>query len=288
MTQASTVLITGATSGIGYATAEGLARLGARVILAARDAERGEAARRALAAATGSDRLEVVVGDLASLASTRRMAAEVLERHQRIDVLINNAGLASIRRQLSTDGIELTLAVNLVAPFLLTTLLLDRLCESAPARIVNVSSESQRGASIDLDDLQFERRRYGTMRAYGQSKLGLNLYTVELARRLAGTGVTANALHPGVVATNIGNQNALMRLGYRLARPFMLSPEDGARTSIYLASSPEVAGVSGGYFFGTRRLQPNRIAEDPAAASRLWEILEGLAQVRVPGIDAAG
>ena len=281
--QGTTMLVTGATSGIGYATAEGLGRLGAHVILAVRDPERGEQARRALTEAVGADRFEIVEGDLASLASVRSMAAEVVGRHPRLDVLINNAGLAERRRRLSADGIELTLAVNLVAPFLLTALLLGLLRTSAPSRVVNVSSESHRDARIDLDDLQFVRRRYGMLRAYGQSKLGLNLFTVELARRLAGTGVTANALHPGVVATSIVDDNPLMRLGSRLVRPFMLSPRDGARTTIHLASSPDAAGVSGAYFIRSRGARQDPAADDPDLAARLWSALETLAGARTSG-----
>lgn len=273
-----TVLITGATSGIGFATAAGLARLGARVVLVSRDPGRGERARQALAASTGWNDLEVLHADLASLASLRHLAATFLERHDRLDVLVNNAGVVESRRRLSVDGIELTFAVNVVAPFLLTSLLLDRLRQSAPARIVNVSSVAADHATIDLDDPQFARRRYRMLPAYGQSKLALNMLTAELARRLRGTGVSANALHPGIVATNFANRDPLMRLAWRLARRFMLSSEAGARTSIYVAAAPEVGEVSGGYFVKQRLARPNPTSNDPGAAARLWKMLDDLVQ----------
>jgi NAD(P)-dependent dehydrogenase (short-subunit alcohol dehydrogenase family) len=271
-----TVLITGATSGIGYATAEELARLGARLALVSRDPRRGEDARRRLAEASGSSQIEVLQADLASMDSIRRFAETFRAGHDRLDVLINNAGLMSPRRQFSKDGIELTFAVNVVAPFLVTNLLLDRLKASAPSRIVNVSSAAHLRAGIDLDDLQFRRRRYWMMSAYGQSKLALNLLTVEWSRRLAGTGVTANALHPGTVATNFGNWGGVLGLGYKLVGRFMLPPSQGAQTPAYLAASPEVATVSGAYFDNRRPAKPNPLALDPNLAARLWNALEAL------------
>jgi NAD(P)-dependent dehydrogenase (short-subunit alcohol dehydrogenase family) len=272
------VLITGATSGIGFATAEALARAGTRVVIVSRDPQRGESACAAINRETGSDQLEVMQADLSSLDSIRTLANRFLTAHEQLDVLINNAGVLEPHRRLSADGIEMTLAVNLVAPFLLTSLLLDRLRQSAPSRIVNVSSATQATASLHIDDLQFERRPYRMTQAYGQSKLALLLMTKELARRLQGTGITVNALHPGGVASNLGNRGRLVGLGWRVARLFMISPDEGARTSVYLALSPEVTGVSGGYFAKQSQVPANPIAEDPRLAAKLWETLESLVQ----------
>ena len=272
------VLITGATSGIGFATAKALAQAGTRVVIVSRDPQRGEFARGAINRETGSDRLEVMQADLSSLASIRSLAKRCLSAHERLDVVINNAGVLEPKRRLSADGIEMTLAVNLVAPFLLTSLLLDRLRQSAPSRIVNVSSATQATASLQLDDLQFERRPYRMTQAYAQSKLGLLLVTKELARGLQGTDVTVNALHPGGVATNLGNRGGLLGLGWRVAKLFMIRPDKGARTSVYLALSPEVTSVSGGYFAEQRPVPPNLIADDPRLAAKLWGILESLVQ----------
>jgi NAD(P)-dependent dehydrogenase (short-subunit alcohol dehydrogenase family) len=222
--------------------------------------------------------VEVMQADLSSLDSIRTLAKRFLAAHEQLDVLINSAGVLEPHRRLSADRIEMTLAVNLVAPFLLTSLLLDRLCQSAPSRIVNVSSATQATASLQLDDLQFERRPYRMTQAYGQSKLALLLVTKELARRLQGTDVTVNALHPGGVATNLGNRGGLVGLGWRVAKLFMISPDEGAKTSVYLALSPDVTGVSGDYFAEQRSLPPNPIADDPELAAKLWGILESLVQ----------
>jgi len=275
----TTALITGATSGLGYATAEALARLGATVVLVSRDVHRGEATRRAVAESTGSARLEVLQADLASLESIRRLSARLRDRHPRLDVLVNNAGTLEPRRRLSADGIEMTLAVNLVAPFVLSTLLLDRLRQSAPARIVNLASETQGRAALDLDDLQFDRRPYSMWQAYGQSKLGLTLFTKELARRVDGTGLTANSLHPGVMASDLGHRDGLTGLVWAVASRFMRSPDAAARHVTYLATSPDLAATNGAYFDQARRVRPNPIAEDPIAGARLWEVLERLTQV---------
>jgi Dehydrogenases with different specificities (related to short-chain alcohol dehydrogenases) len=274
------VLITGATSGIGLATATALARAGARVVMVSRDPRRGESVRAAINRQTGSDQLEVMQADLASLDSIRALAQGFLAAHERLDVLINDAGVFEPHRRLSADGIEMTLAVNLVAPFLLTSLLLERLRQSAPSRIVNVCSAMQASASLDLDDLQFERRPYRMTQSYGQSKLALLMVTKELARRLQGTGVTVNAAHPGWVATNLGNFGGLVGFGWRAMRPFMISPEEGAKTSVYLALSPEATGFSGGYFAKQKRAPSNPIAEDPSLAARLWDTLESLVRAK--------
>jgi NAD(P)-dependent dehydrogenase (short-subunit alcohol dehydrogenase family) len=270
-----TCLVTGATTGIGLATAVGLARSGARVILGARTRERGEAARRRVAAATGSDRLEVVVADLSAQAEVRRLAEEVAATHAALDVLVNNAGMVFSERGETTDGIERTWALNHLAPFLLTNLLTDLLVAGAPARVVTVSSNAHTRAHLDLDDPQFARRRYRAFAVYGQSKLANILFTVELARRLQGRGVTANCLHPGFVRSEFGTRtHGWLRLGIGIARPFGLTPEQGARTSIYLATSPEVADVTGRYFVNCRPAQPRPQATDPEMARRLWEVSE--------------
>ena len=283
-------LVTGATGGIGLATAEGLARAGAHVIMGARSRDRGEAARERVARATGSDRLELAVADLSVQAEVRRLAEETARAHSRLDVLVNNAGMIASRRQETADGIELTWAVNHLAPFLLTNLLTELLVASAPARVVTVASDAHAGANLDLDDPQFSRRRYGAMAVYGQSKLANILFTVELARRLAGRGVTANCLHPGLVGSEFGSKSGgLFAFGWWFVRPFALSPERGGRTSIYLATSPEVAGVTGGYFVNSRPAAPRPPAMDGDLARRLWDVSErmtGLATAAPKGPEA--
>jgi NAD(P)-dependent dehydrogenase (short-subunit alcohol dehydrogenase family) len=221
-----------------------------------------------------------VVFDLADLKSVRRGAEEILEQAPRLDVVVNNAGLVLSERTETVDGLEATFATNHLGPFLLTNLLLDRVTASAPARIVNVSSTAHGAArkGIPFDDLQ-SRRRYRTMRVYGQSKLANILFTQELARRLEGTGVTANSLHPGTVRTGYGadgDAKGFLAFGIKISAPFFLSPAQGARTSIYLASSPEVDGVSGKYFVKCKEKEPKRQARDPEAAQRLWQVSEEL------------
>ena len=270
------VLITGATSGIGFATAKALAGAGERVVIVSRDAQRGEIARAAISRETGSSQLDVMQADLASLDSIRALAQRFQATHGSLDVLINNAGVFEPHRRLSADGIEMTFAVNVVAPFLLTELLLERLRQSAPSRIVNVCSAMHASASLEIDDLQFEGRRYGMTRAYGQSKLALLMVTKELARRLRGTEVTVNAVHPGFVASNLGRLGGPVGMSWRLMKPLMISPEEGAKTSVYLALSPEVDGVSGGYFAKQSQAPSNPIADNPRLARELWGVLETL------------
>jgi NAD(P)-dependent dehydrogenase (short-subunit alcohol dehydrogenase family) len=273
-------LVTGATSGIGAVTAEALARQGATVCLVGRSRGKCEATVERIRRDAGNPSVEFLLADLSSQAEIRRAADEFRGRHPRLDVLVNNAGGMFLRRQESVDGIEMTFALDHLAYFLLTNLLLDRLKAAAPARVVSVSSDSHRWPRrIDLDDYQ-GRKRYGGLRAYGQSKLANVLFTVELARRLEGTGVTANALHPGFVATPffassgmLGAMGRLMQVGARL---FAIGPEEGAKTSIYLASSPEVEGVSGRYFYRCKPITPSPAARDPEAARRLWELSEAL------------
>lgn len=266
-----TVLITGATSGIGRATALGLGKLGATVGVVARDAARGERTVAEIRAAGGEAQL--FVADLASLESVRGLAAEALQRFGRLHVLVNNAGAWNSRRTTTADGFETTIGVNHLAHFLLTRLLLDRLKASAPARVVNVSSGAQMMGRIDLEDLQLERR-FGGQRAYAQSKLANLMFTYELARRLGSSGVTVNALHPGLVRTNFGRDNVSRGMAFvmRLMDGMMLSPEQGAVTSLYLASSPEVEGVTGRYFQRCKAVPSSRRSYDTAVQARLWTL----------------
>jgi NAD(P)-dependent dehydrogenase (short-subunit alcohol dehydrogenase family) len=270
------VLITGATSGIGLAAARRLAALGAELVVVARSQARADAAIAQIRAAAGGTApvVDALIADLASQASVRGLAEEARLRYPRIDVLVNNAGAIFSTRQLSPDGIERTWAVNHLAPFLLTTLLLDRLRASAPARVITTSSGAHRRAGIPFDDLNAERS-YGGMgyARYGQTKLANILFTTELARRLEGTGVTANCFHPGFVDTGFNSNNGgLMRLAMQALRPFARRPEQGAETLVWLAVSPEVAHISGGYFKDKRRLTPSHA--DPDSARRLWQVSE--------------
>ncbi|HEX2463414.1 MAG TPA: SDR family oxidoreductase [Thermoanaerobaculia bacterium] len=268
------VLITGANTGIGKWTAIGLAQRGAAVAIHSRNPEKGRAAQEEIRRHSGAADVDLLLADFSSLAEVRRLAAEVLERYPRLDVLVNNAGLISGRRAESADGYELTFAVNHLAPFLLTNLLLDRIVASAPARIVTVSSRAHLRAAIDFDDLDVSHG-YQAMDAYGRSKLANVLFTRELARRLEGTGVTANCLHPGVVRSDFGSSGDLggiMGAGWAVMQPFLLSPKQGADTSIHLASSPDVAAISGEYFDRRRVARTSTRARDMAAAERLWRI----------------
>ena len=281
-----TVVLTGGNSGIGLATAVALAGAGARVVLTARDPGRGEAAVDEVRRRAGSHSVDLVVFDLASLASVRAGAGEILRRCERIDVLVNNAGIVLSHRQETPDGLEATFVVNHLGHFLLTELLRDRLVESAPARVVNVASTAHKGArrGLDFDDLQSERG-YRGMQVYSKSKLANIYFTTELARRLAGSGVTANCLHPGTVATGYGrdgDSTGLLSFGLKVIKPFILTPEQGARTSIHLASSPDVAEVTGRYFVKCRPRNPSKVARDPAAAARLWEASEKLVAQHAP------
>jgi retinol dehydrogenase 14 len=266
-----TVLVTGGTSGIGKATAIGLARMGARVGVTGRDAGRAGTAAADIRAAAGTRAVDAFVADLSSQAQVRRMAAEVLEAYPRLDVLVNNVGGSWAHRHLTADGLELTFALNHLAPFLLTNLLLDRLKDCAPARVVTVSSGAHSTGRIDFDDLQSEES-YSA--AYPRSKLANVMFTYELARRLADTGVTATVLHPGVVRTGFGaeDQTAVFRVLLPLMRPFMKTAARGATTSIYLASSPEVNGVTGRYFAERRPKRSSRSSYDVAAGARLWQV----------------
>ncbi len=275
-----TVLLTGFTQGIGKETAIGLAKKGASLVLVARDPARAEAAANDVRAQAAGSAVEVMIADLSSLASIRKLAAEFLAGHDRLDVLVNNAGGINTSRKVTGDGFEMTFAVNHLAYFLLTNLLLDAIRKAGDGRIVNVASEAHRQGRIHFDDLQLEKG-YGSFKAYGQSKLANILFTRELARRLDGSGVTANSVHPGVVRTGFGRgDGGWLALGVKIAGAFFLSPEQGAATSIYLASSPEVARVSGKYFSKCKEKTPSRRAQDDEVARRLWDVsakLTGLA-----------
>lgn len=265
-------LVTGATDGIGRETARVLAGKGARVIVVGRNEGKAERVVRQIRQETGNETVEYMLADFSSLAQVRRLAEDYQAAYPRLDVLINNAGAMFMRRQKSEDGFEMTLAVNHLAPFLLSNLLLETLKASAPARIVNVASNAHEGASLDFDDLQHQNR-YRPMAAYGESKLANVYFTYELAGRLEGSSVTANALHPGLVATNMGANNfPAGSLIKRLVNVFFLDVAKGAQTVIYLAASPDVEGVSGKYFYKREAIRSSAVSHDKVAARRLWEM----------------
>ena len=278
-----TVLVTGGSGGIGRATALGLAKMGAHLAITGRDRARTESAAREIRAA-GGGRVDAFVADLSSQAAVRRLADEVLQRLPRLDVLVNNVGGYWDTRHVTADGLERTFALNHLAPFLLTHLLLDRLQRSAPVRVVTVASHAQAMGRIDFDDLQGERS-YSGARAYNQSKLANVLFSYELARRLRATAVTANALHPGVVRTAFGAEDpgVVQRLLVPFLRPFMKTPARGAATSIHLASAPELERVTGRYFADSKPKRSSDGSYDEAAAARLWQMSADLV-----GLAAAG
>jgi NAD(P)-dependent dehydrogenase (short-subunit alcohol dehydrogenase family) len=265
-------LITGGNSGIGMETALGLANTGATVVVVGRDRVRGESAIAEIRAKSGNGSVDLMLADLSSQESIHQLAKDFKDTYQRLHVLISNAGVFLSKRTVTVDGIETTFAVNHLAPFLLTNLLLDVLEASAPARIVNVTSSGERSGTINFDDLQGEGK-YSGFRAYNQSKLAMILFTYELARRLEGTGVSANCVHPGVVVTNLGRGSS-GSFGHllRLLRPFFSSPEKGAETSIYLASSPEVEGVSGKYFAKKAEARSSEQSYNEEMGRRLWRV----------------
>jgi NAD(P)-dependent dehydrogenase (short-subunit alcohol dehydrogenase family) len=274
------VVITGATNGIGLAATEALAARGARLTLVARNEAKANAVAERIEGAGGKD-VDVVVADLASQADVRRAAAEILARRSTLDALVNNAGAYFITRQLTEDGIEMTWAVNHLASFLLTNLLLERMKENTQARIVTTASNAHAGAHIPFDDMDgtaaYAKRSMagpGFIR-YGETKLANVLFTAELARRLEGTGVTANCFHPGLVATGItSNLGGVARITMRVVDRFSRRPSQGAETLVWLVESPEVAGVSGGYFVDKRRAVPAPVGQDMDVARRLWEVSE--------------
>ena len=271
------VLITGGTGGIGKATAIGLARLGARVGITGRDVARTGQVAADIRAASGNPAVDAFAADMSSQAEVRRLAVAVLETYPRLDVLINNVGGFWAHRHPTADGLERTFALNHLASFLLTNLLLDRLKASAPARVVTVSSHVQAEGHIDFDDLQ-GARNYSGQSAYSQSKLANVMFTNELARRLDGTRVTATSLHPGFVRTDFGAEDQVRFFAVlgRLVRPFLKTPAQGAQTSIYLASSPNVAGVTGQFFASRKPKTANRAAYDADVTARLWDVSANL------------
>jgi len=268
-----TCLITGANSGIGKVTARAIAAIGARVTIVCRNRERGDTALEEIRRSSGNPSVELMTCDFSSQSQIRRLAEEFISKHERLDLLINNAGLMMNTRVLTEDNLEMTFAVNHLGYFLLTNLLLDLIKRSAPARIVNVASLAHQGGHINFDDLQSERE-FRSMPAYRQSKLGNILFTYELARRLEGTGVTVNCLHPGVIATNIAQRFPwFIRIPFKL---FVTGVEKGAETSIYLATSPEVEGVTGKYFDNKTETRSSRESYDEEVACRLWGVSEEL------------
>jgi len=272
-------LVTGANSGIGKETALGLAKMGATVVMVCRDKQRGEAARIEIRRESGNDSVDLMLADLSSQAQIRKLAKEFKDRYQRLDVLINNAGIGLAKRKENTDGIEMTFAVNHLACFLLTNLLLERLKASAPSRVVNVSSFAHSWINkINFEDLQ-GKQKFPPMQIYAQSKLAILMFSYELARRLAGTGVTVNAVNPGMVKTNLGHEvtGPLITVRRLIFSNFLaITPEEGAQTSIYLASSPEVEGVTGKYFSKQRPKRSSKASYDRETWQRLWKVSEEL------------
>ncbi|GLY23398.1 SDR family oxidoreductase [Micromonospora sp. NBRC 101691] len=265
-------LVTGGTSGIGRETAARLAELGATVVIVGRDAERGRAAVEEIRHRAPSAEVDLLTADMSSLAEVRRLAAEVLEKYHRLDVLDNNAGVIMLKRQFTVDGYETMFAVNHLAPFLLTNLLRERLVGSAPARVITVSSN----VHSSVKQIPWGELARGEP-SYPLSKLANILFTVELAKRLTGTGVVANCLHPGLIRTQLGREvRGVAKLLVTAAKPFMGTVQTGAATPVHLASAPAAAGVTGGYFCRGRQIEPSPLARDPEAAARLWALSEEL------------
>lgn len=276
-------LVTGATGGIGLITAQTLAAQGATVVLVSRSAAKCAETAARITAQTGNAHVSYLAGDLSSMAQVRTVAEHFLAQHARLDVLVNNAGAVFSSRQVSADGYEMTMALNHLNYFYLTQILQERLLASAPARIINVSSDAHKMGSIRFDDLMSERG-YNSFSVYSMSKLANVLFTYELARRLEGSGVTANALHPGFVASNFGRSNGgVWNMFMPVVQLFAISPEKGAATSLHLATSPAVAGVTGQYFDKQRAVASSPASHDTAAQRRLWEVSEELVEKAVRG-----
>jgi NAD(P)-dependent dehydrogenase (short-subunit alcohol dehydrogenase family) len=269
-------IVTGSNSGIGKETALALTGMGATVVMAVRDLERGETAREEIIRRTGKDAVDLMICDLSSTKSIRQFVEEISNKYDRLDVLINNAGAACHERQITEDGFERSLAVNYLGPFLLTRELLPLLERSAPSRVINLSSGMHTRAKIDFDDIQSERSSNG-MSVYGSTKLMILMYTYELARRLDGTGVTANVVHPGFAATNLGASMGLAyRIGLKLMRPFQINAERGSETPVYVATSPELEGVTGRYFAKSLEKPSSEESYDESAQKRIWDVAESL------------
>lgn len=277
-----TVLITGGTGGIGRAAAVGLASMGARVGITGRDRARAEQAATAIADQSGNPTVDVFVADMSSQTEVRRLAGEVLSAYPQLDILVNNVGGFWAHRHTTVDGLERTFALNHLAPFLLTNLLLERLVAGQPARVVTVSSGAHAMGTIDFDDLMGERN-YSGQEAYNQSKLANVMFTYELARRLGGSHITANALHPGMTNTAFSAEDPARSMAVVVAamRPFMRSPKRGADTTIYLASSPQVEGVTGRYFFNRKAKVSVESSYDTTVAARLWRVSADLVGIPV-------
>ncbi|MFW9943563.1 MAG: SDR family oxidoreductase [Candidatus Sifarchaeia archaeon] len=270
-------IVTGSNSGIGKETALALAEMGATVVMAVRDAEKGENARTEILEQTGNTKTDLMICDLASLDSIRQFAKEFTQKYDRLDVLVNNAGCTIHKRQVTIDGFERTLAVNYLGPFLLTHELLPMLKSSAPSRVINLTSGIHSSARVDFDDLQNERK-YKAMNAYGTAKLMVVMHTYELARRLEGTGVSVNAVHPGFAATNLGSNTGALRhrIMFKMVRPLQMSAKKGAETSVYVATSPELEGVTGKYFAKSQERPSSELSYDEEAQKRLWVVTEEL------------
>jgi NAD(P)-dependent dehydrogenase (short-subunit alcohol dehydrogenase family) len=283
-----TCLITGGTSGIGKEIAIGLVKMNAKVVLVGRDECRCEETVREIMrnaagiSDTNNDLISYMLADLSSQASIRKLGEDFLATHATLNVLVNNAGVFLPRRTTTVDGIEYTFAVNHLAPFLLTNLLLERIMSTTSSRIIITSSVAHKGAHIDFEDVQFERRRYNGLKAYAQSKLANILFTKELSRRLAGSSVTSNCFHPGGVRTNLVRTSPwYYRVIWKTIAPFLISPRRGADTAIYLASSSEVKEISGKYFEKRKQVAPSKAAEDSEAAIRLWKLSEKLTRTKM-------
>src|SRR3989441_1957562 len=274
-----TCLITGGNSGIGKATALGLARMGANVVIVSRSKEKGEAALTDIITKSGNRNVELMLADMSSQDSVRRLAGDFKAGHEKLNLLINNAGVYLTRRTTTVDGLESTFAVNHLGPFLLTNLLLDLLKASAPSRIVNVTSDAHNGAKVKFDDLQGEKKFSG-WQAYGQSKLAMILFTHELATRLDGTGVTVNSAHPGVVRTNFAKNNGgLVAFGFRLIGAFFISPETAAKRILYVATSPDLENVNGKYLTKMHEARSSQESYDDDSAKWLWQMSEQLTKL---------
>lgn len=264
-------MITGANSGIGFQTALALADMGASLVMVCRDKSKGNEAKREVVEKSGNSAIELMLCDLSSMSSVRDLARRFLDTHDRLHILVNNAGLIMGSRRVTDDDLETTFEVNYLSHFLLTLLLLDTMKASAPSRVINVSSSAHFNGKMDFDDLQ-EEKNYSAMRSYCQSKLAQVLFTHELAKKLEGTGVSVNAAHPGAVRTRWGDEAGALSIGIKIARPFMLSPEKGAQTPIYLASSPEVEGITGKYWEKKKEKPSSSESYDENEARLLWVV----------------